>query len=275
LPYVFSAVGYNYLSRLCTGNQILILQRVRGVNRWNALPCEFLFKQHTHWQSWKKEYAMQPVSWQAFVRPGWRVIAKNITTGNVEELGFIDEDDPDRSLNDITLPDGEYEISVLTSSLFWKDCIDRTIRTISIQPGEQMSPLPLIYNLRSSVGEGKTSIRWSASHSEVNDCVFGIWYASEPSVDISRPPDTTIWYTNTITEYQTSFKQNAPAYIAIAPIRTGNNRETGVMKELYLEWCYVPPAAPEDVAVLDKPLPAIDPIIAEKNADAKDTALWF
>jgi len=209
---------------------------------------------------------------RSLVQTGWRIIAKNLETGESLNLGLIDTEN--LALEDVFLPDGDYEISVLTSSLFWKDCLDRTVRTISVRPGESPSPLPFIYNLRSSIGEGMTTIRWSASYSEVTDCVFGVWFSSDSPVDTSRPSDTTVWYSNTLTEYQTSFHQNAPAYIAVAPIRTGNQSEIGVVKELYLDWSGIPPFAPDDVVLFDKPLPAIDPTIATKHADDPNLSLW-
>jgi hypothetical protein len=122
-------------------------------------------------------------------------------------------------------------------------------------PSAPFSPFPLVYNLRSSVGEGMTTIRWSANPSEVAGCVFGVWYSPDSPVDVSRPPDNTVWYSNTMTEYQTSFQQNAPAYVAVAPIRTGNESEVGIVKELCLDWNNAPPRAPDDVVLLNKPLP--------------------
>jgi len=242
---------------------------------WNIIPCDFLAKQPLYWDAWKQETAMHAFAWQAFVRPGWRVLARNIATDESHDLGFIDADMPERSLANILLPDGEYEISVLTSSLFWQDCSDQTVRTISVRPNTPVSPLPLVYNLRSSVGEGMTTIRWSANHSEVTDCVFGVWYAPDSPVDVTRPPNDTVWYSNTMTEYQTSFQQNAPAYVAVAPIRTGDQSEVGIVKELYLDWNNVPPRAPDDVLILDKLLPAIDPAISERNTDESNVSLWF
>jgi len=243
--------------------------------RFDAIPCEHLAKHSFRWDRRKKEYAMHTFAWQAFVRPGWRVLARNIATDESHDLGFIDADNSERSLSNILLPDGEYEISVLTSSLFWKDCSAQTIRTISVRPNTPVSPLPLVYNLRSSVGEGMTTIRWSANHSEVTDCVFGVWYVPDSPVDVTRPPDDTVWYSNTMTEYQTSFQQNAPAYVAVAPIRTGDQSEIGIVKELYLDWNNTPPRAPDDVLILDKPLPAIDPAISERNTDDSNVSLWF
>jgi len=243
--------------------------------RFDAIPCEYLAKQSFRWDRWERKFIMHSFAWQSFVRPGWRVLARNIATDESHDLGFIDAESPERSLSNILLPDGEYEISVLTSSLFWKDCFDRTIRTISVRPNVTVSPLPLVYNLRSSIGEGMTTIRWSANHSEVTDCVFGIWYSPDSPVDTARPPDNTVWYSNTMTEYQTSFQQNAPAYVAVAPIRTGDQSEIGVVKELYLDWNNIPPRAPDDVMLLNKPLPAIDMDIIERNAGEQNLSLYY
>jgi hypothetical protein len=207
---------------------------------------------------------------QSFVRPGWRILATNITTGESFDLGFVDTETP--TLKDVSLPDGDYEIFVLSSSLFWKDCLDRTVRTISVRPGEEVTPLPTIYNLRSAVLDGVTTIRWSANRSD--DCVFGVWYDSQSPVNVARPPDTTVWYYASQTEYVTTFYQNAPAYVAVTAIRTGNEPETGKVHELYLDWSSVPPRRPDDVMVLNVPLPAIDSAIEQRHEDDPFWTMW-
>jgi hypothetical protein len=207
---------------------------------------------------------------QAFVRPGWRVLAKNIDTDEMLDLGFIDADADNPALEDVFLPDGDYEISVLTSSLFWQDCLEREIRMISVRAGEEVTPLPVIYNLRSSVSEGVTTIRWSANRSELEDCVFGIWYSPVPFTEEAtngsddtptsgssirppgRGPDATVWYFSSQTEYATTFSQNAPAWVTVAALRTGDEYEMGKVYELYLDWSNVPPRRPDDVMVLDE-----------------------
>jgi hypothetical protein len=170
------------------------------------------------------------------------------------------------------LPDGDDEIAVLTSSLFWRDCLDRTVRTIAVRSGEDVTPLPAIYNLRSTVINGVTTIRWSANQSELDDCVFGVWYDSQTPVDTNRPPDQTVRYFSLQTEYATTFLQKAPAYVAVAAMRTENG-ETGKVYEWYLDWSNVPPRQPDDVVILGPPLPAIDPDIADRNNP--NLSRWF
>lgn len=212
---------------------------------------------------------------RSLVQGGWRIVAKNLETEQSLELGFINEDDPTRTLENVVLPDGNYEISVLTSSLYWKDTRDNNIRTISIRQDEEISPLPVIHNLRSSVSLGERTILWSASVGELDECLFGIWYSSESPVDTNRPPDATVWYSSFMTEYQTSFDQNAPAYVAVAALRPGNESEKGKVHELYLHWESTPPRAPEDVIVLVEPLPVFDTAMAERNVNNDNVSIWY
>ena len=194
---------------------------------------------------------LHPARKQAFVRPGWRIVAKNISTGEFLDLGFIDAESENRALEGIFLPDGDYEVSVLTSSLFWKDASDFETRLLSIRPGEEVTPLPTIYNLRSSVSQGETTIYWSAGYSDLEDCVFGVWYSPTSPVPTDGPPSATVWYFSEMTEYQTSFKQSAPSYAAIAAMKPGNDPEVGKIHELFLDWKSTLPRPPDDVIVID------------------------
>jgi len=210
---------------------------------------------------------------QSFVRPGWKIVAKNIVTDELIDIGFIDIDTDNPVLKDVFLPDGDYEISVLTSSLFWNDCQDRQIRLLSLCLDGKF-PLPTIYNLRSAVLNGVTTIHWSATQCELGDCVFGVWYDSQSPVDVNRPADATVWYDSSQTEYATTFYQNAPVYVAVAALRTGDEEETGKIHELYLDWSDIPPRRPDEVIILDKPLPVIDTTVEKRHEDDPFLTLW-
>ena len=135
-----------------------------------------------------------------------------------------------------------------------------------------MTPLPTIYNLRSAVLNGVTTIRWSANQSELVNCVFGAWYGSDSPVDTNRPPDATIWYYASQTEYATIFYQNAPAYVAVAAMRNGE--EPGKIQELYLDWSNIPPHRPDDVLVLSAPLPVVDKTVEQHREDGEFWSMW-
>jgi hypothetical protein len=197
-------------------------------------------------------FALLKFGYQAFVKSGWRIIVRNLLTNEIIELGFIDADSATHSLTDISLPNGDYEISVLTSSLFWQDTIDLKNRTFSINNDSNNDlSLPLIYNLKSSILNNVTIIEWSANQVDNNDCIFGIWYSSESPVDTNRQPDANIFYNSSQTEYRTTLSQREPTYIAIAVIQAGNNPIVGKAHELFLDWSQIPPRAPDDVVVID------------------------
>ncbi len=229
--------------------------------RWDRTPYGGLTRQNIRFDTCRYVFTGFPVRKQSLVRPGWRILARNLQTDETTELGFIDADADPKSLTDVALPDGEYEILVLTSSLFWRDASNQTVRTITVGPDEDISPLPTLYNLRSTIRSETTVILWSAKRSEIDDCVFGIWYSADTPVDTDRAPDETVWYSPSQTEYQTTFLQRAPAYVAVAAIRTGNESELGPVHELYLDWSSDPPRAPDDVMVLDDPNSIYDHLI--------------
>jgi hypothetical protein len=126
------------------------------------------------------------------------------------------------------------------------------LRTITIRDDVEVTPLPVIYNLRSSVSQGVTIIQWSVNQSEIDDCVFGVWYSNKSPVDINRPPDATVWYFPTQTEYQTTYYQQEKSFIDISAMRTGHEADLGTIHELLLDWNIIPPRAPDDVVVGDR-----------------------
>jgi hypothetical protein len=273
-PASFNIVSICPSSKIIFCYDFLHLIREMLSNRFNAIPCDYLSKYFLSWNSNKKEFATLPIAHQSLVRSGWKIIARNILTGEKQELGFIDTENQDKDLIDIFLPNGDYEISVLTSSLFWQDCFERVVRTITIRDNVEVSSLPVIYNLRSSVSQTVTTISWSANQSEVADCVFGVWYSNESPVNTNRPPDKTVWYFPTQTEYQTTLQQHEKLFTVVASMRTGNESELGNIQELLLDWTTIPPHAPDDVVVFDMPLRAVDGDVLSRPYYEDDFILW-
>jgi hypothetical protein len=101
-----------------------------------------------------------------------------------------------------------------------------------------------------------------------------LWYSPDASIDVTRPPDEMVWYVPLQTEYRITFQQNAPAYVTIAAMRSGNEPEYGMVHQLFLDWSTTPPYAPNDIIVLDPPLPAVDSNIDALNQDDPNITLW-
>jgi hypothetical protein len=145
---------------------------------------------------------------------------------------------------------------------------------LSIRNDKEVTPLPIIYNLRSSISQGITAIEWSANQMETNECCFALWYSPEIPIDVTRQPDETVLYLSAQTEYRTTFQQKASAYITIVAMRPGKEPEYGTFHELFLDWNNTPPPAPDDALVLNTPLTAIDMNIVSINQENTDITLW-
>ena len=254
LPIRFAIDGLSekpYFARLSTRYDAYLGSLHRLSNRFGCLPLSLLTRLPVRLDVYSTGRGLQNARKMAFVRPGWRITARELESQVVYDLGFIDADSPSRLIDDIYLPNGEYEIFVTTSSLFWQDAMDRNIYQLSVRPGVPVSNLPIIHGLRSSLSMGTRTIHWSASQSDVDDCVFGVWFSKTSPVDISRTPDQVIWYFPEAGEYTTSFEQREPTYVAVAAMRTGNAPETGPASELFLDWDDTPPRRPDGIVLLD------------------------
>jgi hypothetical protein len=104
--------------------------------------------------------------------------------------------------------------------------------------------------------------------------LFVIWYAPDKIIDRTRPPDETIGYVPSQTEYRTTFQQKAPAYMTIAARQPEHEPEYGIIHQLFLDWNSTPPYAPNDVVVLDPPLPAVDTNINALSQDDPNITRW-
>ncbi|GHT44584.1 hypothetical protein FACS189454_02430 [Planctomycetales bacterium] len=187
-------------------------QQTSSAHCWDALVATLALCS-IRWDAVQSQYFAMPLHHRAFVRPGWKLLAKNIITDECFELGFIDADTSELVLPDVFLPNGGYEISVLTSSLFWKDAYAPTGHFLNVCDDNECLALPQIYHLRSSVSRGRTTVQWSATPNGDEDCLFLLWYSSDVPADPQQPPDKTLWYFPHQTEYQTTFSQKTPAWL--------------------------------------------------------------
>ena len=147
------------------------------------------------------------------------------------------------------MPDGDYEITLLYSSLFWKDVLDRVVRNVTIRSGEEpVLGLPPILNLTSEVSGGITTISWSSNSGDYQDCEFGLWFAETPPVVTFREPDQRITYTAFDVDYDVRITQAYPLWCVVMAIK-GNMR--GPASEIYLEWSNALPRRPDDQMAFD------------------------
>ena len=189
-----------------------------------------------------------PIHKQVFVKPGWRVLVRNVETNMQRDLGFIEFDATEKTISDVELADGDYEITLLYSSLFWQNVIDRVVRNVTIRSGEDPTlGLPPILNLRGEVENGVTRILWD-SETGFDDCTFGLWFAESPPVVVMREPDQIVEYMASELEYRVNLTQTQPMWCMVMAVK-GNMR--GPASEIFLDWSNDSPRRPDDQMAFD------------------------
>jgi hypothetical protein len=242
-----------YVKMLATGipgrfdSQSNILSRTS--NRFHAIPQEWKAQIAGRYDAFDTFVVATPVYRQAFVLPGWQILIRNTETNEQHDLGFIAFDATEKAIKDVDLLDGDYEITLLYSSLFWKDALDRVVRNVTIRSGEEpVLGLPPILNLMSEVNGGVTTISWSSNSGDYQDCEFGLWFAETPPVVTFREPDQRISYTAFDVDYNVRITQVWPLWCVVMAIK-GNMQ--GPASVIYLEWSNALPRRPDDQIAFD------------------------
>jgi len=223
--------------------------RSRISNRFHAIPQEWKAKIAGRFDAFDLLLVAVPIHKQAFVPPGWRILIRNTETNEQRDLGFIASDAAEKTIKDVDLPDGDYEITLLHSSLFWKDALDRVVRNVSIRSNEEpVLGLPPVLNLTSEVKDGVTVISWSSHSGDYEDCEFGLWFDDTPPVTTLREPDQYTTYTAFDVDYSVRITQSYPLWCVVMAVK-GNMRGPAI--EIYLAWSNDTPRRPDDQMAFD------------------------
>jgi hypothetical protein len=223
--------------------------RSRTSNRFHAIPQEWKAKIPGRFDAFDIFVVAVPIHKQAFVPSGWRILIRNTETNVRRVLGFISHDAVEKVIKDVDLPDGDYEVTLLHSSLFWKDALDRVVRNVSIRSGEEpVLGLPPVLNLTSEVNDGITTLSWSSNSGDYEDCEFGLWFAETPPVVTLREPDQRMAYTAFDVDYNVRITQANVLWCVVMAVK-GNMR--GPASEIYLDWSNDSPRRPDDQIAFD------------------------
>jgi len=189
----------------------------------------------------------------AYVPYGWTLFARNADAGAVVELGFIKADADPKTLTDVPLADGVWEIEARPSQWFWDNCRGRKIVTLvagkTATDGEPMQGLPAIQDLRREIVSGRSVIRWKvALEYEPESFRFGLWFGITSPVDTSGDPDIVVNYYFGYGDYAAVHAQSEAEYVAVAAF---SDDDTGPVTELELPWDTSAPAVPPNQSALD------------------------
>lgn len=200
----------------------------------------------------------------AFVRAGWRLVARDAATGDELDLGFL-RAGVDRSggtLLDVALPDGDWQIEPRPAEWLWSDCRGRAASSVSIRDGRILhAGLPAILNLRGDLSAAKEParsgwseqgerqilnqrrvVRWEiAAELLPQSFRFGIWTGTASPVQTTGEPATTVPFTAGRGSYFYAFAQDGPLYLAVVAFDAG---QTGPVAEVFLDWASASPVSP-------------------------------
>jgi len=181
----------------------------------------------------------------AFTLAGWRLLARNASTGTELDLGFVPAgtDGSGGVLVDVPLPDGDWQIEPRPAEWFWNDCRGRAATSVSIRDGLILNAgLPAILNLRGEILNQRRGVRWEiAAELLPGDFQFGIWTGAVSPADTSGQPLATVPFSRGRGSYLYAFSQAAPLYLAVAAFDTDG---MGPQTEIFLDWAAAPPTSP-------------------------------
>ena len=162
------------------------------------------------------------------------IIATNKATGVQTDLG---------DGSGVSIPDGEYSLTVRTSADLWKGAANNTTYSLAISGGEitLQSQLPTISSL-TAVRTSSTTISISIS-GFFADCRIGLWFSPITPLVVTGPADVEIEVLENILFYQDEYAQTSAEYVAVACL---TDTETGIPAEIYLPLIPSVLTSPED-----------------------------
>lgn len=181
----------------------------------------------------------------ALTETGWRLLARNASTGEVLDLGFVPAGTGGTggALVDVALPDGDWRIEPRPAEWFWNDCRGRASTSVSIRDGLILhAGLPAILNLRGEIINQRRAVRWEVAGELLPGTFqFGIWTAEASPVDTTGQPVAAIPFSSGRGSYLYAFSQTAPIHLVVAAFDAGS---MGPEAEIFLDWATAPPASP-------------------------------
>jgi hypothetical protein len=181
----------------------------------------------------------------AFIQAGWRLFARNASTGEELDLGFVTagNDAAGGTLVDVTLPDGDWQIEPRPAEWFWTDCRGRAASSVSIRDGRILhAGLPAILNLRGEILNQRQVVRWEIAAELVPQTFqFGIWTGATSPVDTTGQPLATVPFSAGRGSYLHAFTQSGPLHLVVAAF---DGDGMGPEAEIFLDWASAPPASP-------------------------------
>jgi hypothetical protein len=178
------------------------------------------------------------------------ILARNVATGVVTELGVIEGDAAEQALRDVPLSPGTYEIWTEREGVLWKGARKGAVQVVTVADGVPpvTDPLPAVVNLAASVSRGVTTITWDVAHQVPSyGLSFGLWYSATTPVATFVTPTALVQASKRRMSYETIRRQTAAEYVAVA--LRGADGTLGAAAEIELPWSTSAPTSPVNQTV--------------------------
>ena len=178
-----------------------------------------------------------------YTRAGYEVYAREMASPfRLRSLGFIA--DGDTTLDNVTLPDGDWEIEARPCGRLWKNLRSTKTVRLTLSGGAISSSLPGIVGVSSRRWQGRTAIMFTVPDTYDTDVAdVALWFSSSSPVDTSGDPDATVDASGAGV-YQYLYDQSELIYVALRARDSLENK--GAVAEMLLPWVPASVDGPDD-----------------------------
>jgi len=170
-----------------------------------------------------------------FVSDGWMIYARDVATGTITELGFIESGETTLSAS---LADGTYDIEARPNGNYWDDCRVAKVMRVTVSGGavSAEAPVPVSNLAAKDLKKYGRDITWTwfstFGASDPHD--FAIWISDTSPVVTSGDPDYTMIAGVAGRVHLFRYAQVAAKYVAVCARDSSGNK--GAVSELTLDY---------------------------------------
>lgn len=178
-------------------------------------------------------FASLPSRSGAQITAGWEIWTLDKDTEVWTYQGFIAATDSPKTLADVSLADGDYDVEARPVLNYWEGTTGGIRTPLSITAGSPVVGLPDIVDFAGTNSLGWTRLTWKVSAQPSTACTFGIWRGASSPVDTTTDPaEATVLYDEDVQEYYALVRQTSDSFFAVkayTSLATGPQSEVEVL----------------------------------------------
>jgi len=171
----------------------------------------------------------------AFVDKGWMLYARDVSTGTITQLGFIQSGYTTLAAS---VSDGIYDVEARPWGNYWDDCRTARVLRVEISGGDVVAPIPV--PVRRLWAEDLTKRgrdiywNWVETYGASDPHDFALWFSDTSPVSTSGTPDATQDAKGAGVCHMYRYAQAEAKYVAVCARDSSENK--GEVSELLLDY---------------------------------------